>query len=37
VLCGMCGVEEVGEEEANKLEGHGDQTVPDKGEKGSDE
>lgn len=32
----MGGVEEVGEEEADELEGHGDHAVPDKGEEGAD-
>ena len=36
VLCGVAGVQEVGEEEADELEGHGDQGVPDEGEEGAD-
>ena len=36
VLGGVGGVQEVGEEEADKLEGHGDDAVPDEGEEGSD-
>lgn len=36
VLCCVAGMEEVGEEEADELEGHGDEGVPDEGEEGSD-
>ena len=36
VFCCVAGVEEVGEEEADELEGHGDEGVPDEGEEGSD-
>lgn len=36
VLCCVAGVEEVGEEESDELEGHGDEGVPDEGEEGSD-
>jgi hypothetical protein len=31
ILCGVCGVEKVSQEEADELEGHGDHAVPDKG------
>lgn len=36
VLGGVRGVQEVGEQEANDLEGHGDHSVPDEGEDGAD-
>lgn len=36
VLGGVGGVQEVGEEEANELEGHADHAVPDEGEEGAD-
>ena len=36
VLCGVGGVQEVGEEEADELEGHGDHGVPDEAEEGAD-
>lgn len=36
VFGGVRGVEEVGEEETDKLEGHADHGVPDKGEEGAD-
>ncbi len=36
VLGGVSGVQEVGEEEANELEGHADHTVPDEGKEGAD-
>ena len=32
----MCSVKEVCEEETNKLEGHGDESVPDEGEETAD-
>ena len=32
MLCGVCGVKEVCKEESDELEGHGDKSVPDKGE-----
>ena len=32
VLRGVCGVQEVGEEEADELEGHADHAVPDEAE-----
>jgi hypothetical protein len=32
----MCGVKEICEEETDELEGHGDESVPDKGEKTAD-
>ena len=37
VLGGVCGVKEVGEQEADELEGHGDESVPDEGEERADQ
>ena len=36
VFGGVCGVEEIGEEESDELEGHADHAVPDEAEERAD-